>query len=120
MDLLEVRRIFNMRVKIAGMDRSDVSISIKLWVIFYFCTVVFGVLVYSNGYLLLMAMGAFIPLAIFVKILKIKKNIGHLEYLQVKLLKLKECKKNGNYSPYNLNRDNFIYKTKLFIRKPTE
>ena len=120
MDLLDIRRIFNMRVAILGMDRSDVAFSMRLWVIFYLGTVLFSATVYESSEVIMTAMFGFVPIVFVVKILKIGKNLGHLEYLQYKLTNFRECNKNKNYSPYNLNNKNFIYKTKLFIRKPTE
>ena len=120
MDLLDIRRIFNMRVNILGMDRSDVAFSIRLWVIFYVGAFLFSAIIFQSDNLLMFLIFYVIPLVFFVKILKLGKNLGHLEYLQFKLVNFKECNKNNNYSPYNLNRSNFIYKTKLFIRKPSE
>lgn len=120
MDLLDIRRIFNMRVPILGLDRSDIAFSLRLWVIFYILTVIFSATIYESSELLMTAVFAIIPLIFFVKIIKVGKNLGYLEYMQFKLINFKECNKNRNYSPYNLNTRNFIHKTKLFIRKPSE
>jgi len=120
MDLLDIRRVFNMRVNIFGMDKSDISFAMRLWIVFYLLSILFSSTIYESDQLLMVSIASIVPLVFIVKIIKIGKNIGHLEYLSIKLGKLKECKKNGNYSPYNLNTNNFIYKTKLFIRKPTE
>ena len=118
MDLLEVRRVFNMRVKIIGLDGSDVSAGLKLWVFTYFGLTMFSGLIYSSSYLMMVAMFSIIPMIILVKFLKLGRTEGHLEYLELKIFKNREGKKKGIYSPYNLNKRNYIYKTKTFVRKP--
>lgn len=118
MNLLSVRRTFNLRVAVFGLDQSDVSMAILLWVMVYGSANLFFVItqIVPNGLLVIGLLFSFLPLAIVVKVLKVGKNNGHIEYLKYKFQNIKEGK-NSIFGHYNMNKSGFIYNTKNSIKR---
>lgn len=119
MDLKEIRRVQNRRIKIYGMDNSDISFTIKGWMGIYVITGLFGGIFLPDiaGVMSMYALGAFLPAMIVVKILKLGKNSGHLEYMAYSFQNLKEGKEKNRISIYNLRKSGFLYKTLSYITK---
>lgn len=117
MDLNDIRRTFNMRVPVAGLDNSDVSMTLKLWGLLYvFGNMVTGLFPIFSGILNVVLLGSFVPIAILVKVLKTGKNKGYLEYLNYRFFQVKTGK-NGFFSYYNLKEDMFLNTTKNNIKR---
>jgi hypothetical protein len=120
-NLRELRRIINTRIKVFGLDKSDIDYTIKFWAMNYgFMSIFAGILLPSSwgGPVVLISMVMFIPIAILVKIIKHGKNKGHLEYIGYSLTNIKEGRqKKVPFFIYNLKKNGFLYKTLFYINK---
>jgi len=120
-NLKELRRIVNTRVKVFGLDKSDIDYTITFWALNYGIMTIFSGLLLPGrygGYVVLMSMVMFIPIAILVKIIKHGKNKGHLEFLGYTLFNIKEGReKKEPFFIYNLKKNGFLYKTLFYINK---
>lgn len=119
MDLNEVRRIMNQRVKVFGLDKSDIDYTLMFWTMtFLGANFISGFLFGGEGgIIVLLSLVMIFPVALFVKVIKSGKNKGHLEYLFYKMTNLKEGVKNNKIFIYNLEEKNFTFKTMFYITK---
>jgi len=123
MELGELRSVANKRLKVFGLDKSDIDYTIQFWAFFFVSAAIFSGLdegvfhLHIGQYIFLSAMLGIFPMAFVVKALKKGKEKGHLEYLSYSLLNLKEGRKNKKIFIYNLKRSGFLYKTLFYVTK---
>jgi hypothetical protein len=122
MDINEVRRVMNLRVKVMYLDKSDIDYTLNFWMLnFLIINFISGFLFNGGGelggYVVIGALFSIFPIAFMVKKIKSGKNKGHLEFLFYKLVNLNEGSKTSKIFIYNLNKSKFTFKTMFYLTK---